>query len=100
MSSPSYRAETPNVRLVEPKDGKRLEMKLTPAVRNIPDDWSYFLALNRSKVNIHGLLLVSPQTAQVRPFGVAAVLRNVTLNEERYKSFIDLQDKLHQNICR
>jgi phenylalanyl-tRNA synthetase beta chain len=31
---------------------------------------------------------------------VAAVLRNVTFNEDSYKSFIDLQDKLHQNICR
>lgn len=31
---------------------------------------------------------------------VAAVLRNVTLDEERYNSFIDLQDKLHHNICR
>lgn len=27
-------------------------------------------------------------------------MRNVTLNKERYDSFIDLQDKLHQNICR
>jgi phenylalanyl-tRNA synthetase beta chain len=24
----------------------------------------------------------------------------VTFNQESYKSFIDLQDKLHQNICR
>jgi len=28
------------------------------------------------------------------------VLRNITFTEDRYKSFIDLQDKLHQNICR
>jgi len=27
-------------------------------------------------------------------------LRDVTLNSARYASFIDLQDKLHQNICR
>lgn len=31
---------------------------------------------------------------------VAAVLNNVQLTQERYDSFIDLQDKLHQNICR
>lgn len=31
---------------------------------------------------------------------VSAILRNVSLNKERYESFIDLQDKLHQNICR
>jgi phenylalanyl-tRNA synthetase beta chain len=28
------------------------------------------------------------------------VLRNVAFNQARYTSFIDLQDKLHQNICR
>lgn len=31
---------------------------------------------------------------------VAAVLKDVTFNSARYTSFIDLQDKLHQNICR
>ncbi|XP_062567010.1 phenylalanine--tRNA ligase beta subunit-like [Saccostrea cucullata] len=45
-------------------------------------------------------LIVLPRTAEVRPFAVAAVLRNITLTPERYKSFIDLQDKLHQNLCR
>lgn len=28
------------------------------------------------------------------------MLRNVTLSQESYNSFIDLQDKLHHNICR
>lgn len=27
-------------------------------------------------------------------------MRDVTFNQARYASFIDLQDKLHQNICR
>ena len=40
------------------------------------------------------------QTAQVRPFAVAATLRNIKFTPESYKSFMDLQDKLHQNICR
>lgn len=40
------------------------------------------------------------QTAKVRPFAVAAVLRNITFTKERYDSFIELQEKLHQNICR
>lgn len=30
----------------------------------------------------------------------AAILRGVTFDENSYKSFIDLQDKLHQNVCR
>lgn len=36
----------------------------------------------------------------MRPFIVAAVLRNITFTAERYDSFIDFQDKLHHNICR
>mmetsp|Transcript_13025 Transcript_13025/g.40128 ORF Transcript_13025/g.40128 Transcript_13025/m.40128 type:complete len:611 (+) Transcript_13025:80-1912(+) len=43
---------------------------------------------------------VRPETAQIRPFVVCAVLRNVKLLPERYQSLIDLQEKLHQNICR
>lgn len=40
------------------------------------------------------------QTVKIRPYAVAAVLRNITFTKERYDSFIDLQEKLHQNICR
>ncbi|EQC40974.1 phenylalanyl-tRNA synthetase, beta subunit [Saprolegnia diclina VS20] len=36
----------------------------------------------------------------MRPFVVSCILRDVTFTQERYDSFIDLQDKLHQNICR
>ncbi|KAH7653277.1 phenylalanyl-tRNA synthetase beta chain protein [Dioscorea alata] len=43
---------------------------------------------------------VKPETALVRPFVVCAILRGITFDEARYDSFIDLQDKLHQNICR
>jgi phenylalanyl-tRNA synthetase beta chain len=39
-------------------------------------------------------------TDQIRPFVVCAILRNVTFDEERYASFIDLQDQLHRNLCR
>lgn len=45
-------------------------------------------------------MTVHASTAQIRPYVVAAVLRNVTFDQERYDSFIELQDKLHQNICR
>ena len=34
---------------------------------------------------------VQPETADVRPFVVAAVLRNITMTQDRYQSFIDLQ---------
>ncbi|KAM4770733.1 phenylalanine--tRNA ligase beta subunit [Rhinophrynus dorsalis] len=45
-------------------------------------------------------LFITEETALVRPHAVAAVLRNITFTPERYESFIDLQEKLHQNICR
>lgn len=43
---------------------------------------------------------VLPSTAQIRPYVVAAVLRDVTFDQAAYTSFIDLQDKLHMNVCR
>jgi len=45
-------------------------------------------------------LIIEKETQQVRPFAVAAVLRNITFTQESYNSFIDLQDKLHHNIGR
>ncbi|CAM0140634.1 phenylalanine--tRNA ligase subunit beta [Umbelopsis sp. WA50703] len=45
-------------------------------------------------------IVVHPDTAKIRPFVVGAILRNIKFNEDSYNSFIDLQDKLHNNICR
>lgn len=45
-------------------------------------------------------LIILPDTAKIRKFGVAAVLRNITFTKDSYDSFIELQDKLHQNLCR
>ncbi|KAK9860370.1 hypothetical protein WJX84_003650 [Apatococcus fuscideae] len=45
-------------------------------------------------------MVVKPETALVRPFVACAVLRGITLDPVRYTSFLDLQDKLHQNLCR
>ena len=45
-------------------------------------------------------MTVKPSAMLVRPFVVCAVLRGLKFTKERYESFIDLQDKLHQNICR
>ncbi|XP_031564796.1 phenylalanine--tRNA ligase beta subunit-like [Actinia tenebrosa] len=45
-------------------------------------------------------LRISKSTAQVRPHCVAALLRNITFTKTSYDSFIDLQDKLHHNLCR
>ncbi|KAJ2889340.1 phenylalanine--tRNA ligase subunit beta, partial [Coemansia aciculifera] len=45
-------------------------------------------------------ITVAKECEQVRAFVVGAVLRGVKLTPERYQSFIDLQDKLHNNLCR
>ncbi|KFM81187.1 Phenylalanine--tRNA ligase beta subunit, partial [Stegodyphus mimosarum] len=68
------------------------------------------LLIFQNKIDIPRYILSSPQekqkliidaaTAEVRPFAVAAVLRGITFTQSSYDSFIDLQDKLHQNICR
>ncbi len=46
------------------------------------------------------IMTVKASTDPVRPFVVCAVLRDITFNQERYESFIDLQDQLHRNLCR
>lgn len=38
-------------------------------------------------------LIIKASTAKIRPFAVAAVLRNVTLDKIAYDSFIELQGK-------
>lgn len=45
-------------------------------------------------------LKISKNTALVRPHCVAALLRNIKFTQASYDSFIDLQDKLHHNLCR
>jgi len=45
-------------------------------------------------------ITIDSSVLPVRPFVVAGVLRNVTFTETSFQSFIQLQDKLHQNICR
>ncbi|KAL4347089.1 hypothetical protein GQ457_17G027170 [Hibiscus cannabinus] len=52
-----------------------------------------------SKESMHKMH-VKKETSLIRPFVVCAVLRGITFDEASYNSFIDLQDKLHQNICR
>lgn len=68
------------------------------------------LLIFQKKIEIPRYTLSSPQEMQkmvidaatigVRPFAVAAVLRGITFTPSIYDSFIDLQEKLHQNICR
>ncbi|KAF8466945.1 hypothetical protein BDZ91DRAFT_724489 [Kalaharituber pfeilii] len=45
-------------------------------------------------------ITVHPEVQKIRPYVSGAVLRNIKFTQERYDSFIALQDKLHQNLCR
>jgi len=53
-----------------------------------------------SKPDTMQQLILDPSVLTVRPHVIGAVLRGVTFNKARYNSFIDLQDKLHQNLAR
>lgn len=44
--------------------------------------------------------IVDKQVEALRPVLVGAVVRNVNFDKDLYDSFIDLQDKIHQNIGR
>ena len=46
------------------------------------------------------VIRVEVATSAIRPFVVCAILRGIKFDKKSYKSFIDLQEKLHQNICR
>lgn len=46
------------------------------------------------------MMTVERSTNSIRPYAVCAVLRGLNFTNKSYKSFIDLQEKLHQNICR
>lgn len=45
-------------------------------------------------------LIIHPSVKGIRPYVVACVLRGLSFNSVNFNSFIDLQEKLHQNICR
>ena len=45
-------------------------------------------------------ILVDSSVCAIRPYIVGAVLRGINFTPSTYRSFIDCQDKLHQNLCR
>lgn len=44
--------------------------------------------------------IVRQETSQIRPYFASAILRGIKFDDQKYKDFIDLQDKLHGNLCR
>lgn len=51
---------------------------------------------NESMIKMH----VKPETASIRPHVVCAVLRGMTFSDDSFESFLNLQDKVKQTICR
>ncbi|KAK9236546.1 hypothetical protein V1525DRAFT_406642 [Lipomyces kononenkoae] len=45
-------------------------------------------------------IIVKPETTQIRQYISGAILRGIKFTPRRYESFIGLQDKLHNNLCR
>jgi phenylalanyl-tRNA synthetase beta chain len=45
-------------------------------------------------------LIVEPSVDEVRPIGLAAILRGINFTDDSLRAFMELQDKLHNNICR
>lgn len=45
-------------------------------------------------------LEVDASVQGIRPYAIAAIFRDVTLDEASFANFIELQDKLHHNLCR
>eukprot|EP01121_Diplochlamys_sp_Union-15-3_P015029 TRINITY_DN4895_c0_g1_i1.p1 TRINITY_DN4895_c0_g1~~TRINITY_DN4895_c0_g1_i1.p1 ORF type:complete len:596 (-),score=102.80 TRINITY_DN4895_c0_g1_i1:72-1859(-) len=45
-------------------------------------------------------MIVTKPVKGVRPYVVCAILRNLNFTATSYNSFIELQEKLHHNICR
>ena len=72
--------------------------RLSPPPRYVVDEnpSSSSSPSSSSKITIS----VKPEVVLIRPFIVAAVLRGVSLDPVRYASLIDLQERLHQNLCR
>lgn len=50
--------------------------------------------------SLHTMTVHKSHTDTIRPFVVCAILRDITFDQQRYESFIDLQDQLHRNLCR
>ncbi|CAE6437834.1 unnamed protein product [Rhizoctonia solani] len=60
----------------------------------------YKLVSPKGGIDDYLTVTIKPETAQIRPYFAGAILRNVKFTPRSYASFIDLQDKLHQNIAR
>ena len=65
---------------------KKCEMPTFKAINVLPDN--------------ERQLIVEKSVDSVRTFGLGAILRGISFTDDSLRAFMDLQDKLHNNICR
>src|SRR3989338_3343929 len=98
---------------VEAVDEKEIQIEIFP---NRPDLLSYqgfkraFLGFLNKKTGLKDYKINSPEknyqviidksVGNVRPFTACAIVKNLSLNDERIKEIIDLQEKLHSTLGR
>ncbi|XP_020718334.1 phenylalanine--tRNA ligase beta subunit isoform X2 [Bombus terrestris] len=75
-------------------EGLALGLLIFQKQMDIPQYTKIFPSTNTQKI------IMTKQCMKIRGHIVAAVLRDVTFSKDSYNSFIDLQEKLHQNIGR
>mmetsp|Transcript_27536 Transcript_27536/g.57468 ORF Transcript_27536/g.57468 Transcript_27536/m.57468 type:complete len:646 (+) Transcript_27536:64-2001(+) len=63
-------------------------------------DAPQFKVLKAADERIATMTVIKSNVDTIRPYVVCAILRDVTFDEPRYQSFIELQDQLHRNLCR
>ncbi|OAK99553.1 phenylalanyl-tRNA synthetase beta chain [Phaeosphaeriaceae sp. SRC1lsM3a] len=76
-------------------EGIALNLKVFLEQQKLPK-WS----LTAPKNGELQVLDIKQETAQIRPLCSGVILRNIEFTQERYDSFIALQDKLHSNLAR
>ncbi|KAL5113926.1 phenylalanine--tRNA ligase subunit beta [Pleosporales sp. CAS-2024a] len=76
-------------------EGIAMNLKVFLEQEKLPK-WS----LTASKDGEVQVLNIKKETEQIRPLCSGVVLRGIQFTQERYDSFIALQDKLHSNLAR
>lgn len=90
LAIPSYSLAMPSA-----ANAKMLQIHVKPQARKFMYDLE-------TRVRSHSTLSLpnTAQTASIRPHVVCAVLRDISFTQAAYDNFIELQEKLHANICR
>jgi phenylalanyl-tRNA synthetase beta chain len=102
-TKPEDQAQPPQLKIEIPAnrydmlcfEGIALNLKVFLEQQKLPK-WS----LTAPKDGELQVLDIKKETEQIRPLCSGVILRNIEFTQERYDSFIALQDKLHANLAR